>query len=173
MNPDNDILDDIYSSVKLNSKGIYNLGLLFFITILVFLILTVLEYNYFPESWSTSDQPSIITTLTIMIMFLVNSILAPKYLNQYNPAMPIWQIILVSGFQILLITVSFKILQNLFIFKNGFVQSYVIYITSGILLSVLGMPISNIKIHHLRKNKLIWPSVILVTIWFVTIKFFI
>jgi hypothetical protein len=134
MNPDNDILDDIYSSVKLNSKGIYNLGLLFFITILVFLILTVLEYNYFPESWSTSDQPSIITTLTIMIMFLVNSILAPKYLNQYNPAMPIWQIIL---------------------------------------LSVLGMPISNIKIHHLRKNKLIWPSVILVTIWFVTIKFFI
>jgi len=167
-----DILDDFYTTRKLNPKGIYKFGTLFLLTILSFIFLSILEYQLSPESWKDNNEPSWITILTIMIFFLINSIQVPKFLNVYDPEMPIIMIILISGLNLFLITFIFKFIQNLIIFQNGLNQNYYFFIKSGILFFGLGAPISNIRIQSLRNNKLIWPIILLLALWYVVVNYF-
>jgi len=161
----NDILDDFTLTKRTNPNGFKKLLILFGATIFLYLLLTIFELEFLQNSSKKIEEISTITIIFFFLIFLISSIQTAKYTNQYNPNLNELVIVLFSGLYLFLLTCIFKFLVSIIIYGQHFNQNYFSYIKPSLLMAAIGMPISNIKIKHLRKKKLIWSIVVFILVW--------
>lgn len=169
MNNEENILDANLLLYSKNKKAIFKLLLFSGLTLVIFLLLMFLDNYFSPESWKNNNEPSTLFLIIVLLLFLLNSIQAPKYLNQYDSNMSKMKIVMFSIINLFIVTMLFAIFQSIIIYGKNGVDIPISVVTAPLMISLLGTPISNIKIHLLRKNKLMWPIILFVIFWVFTI----
>lgn len=114
-------------------------------------------------SW---NEIEINTVGTIIFgVYLINSILIPKYLNEINPNLNEILVALTSGLIILNIEYFFQFYIELFVFYFCGTIDLFHMLKEASIVGGIGMGISNIIIHKTRRKRTIIPIVIFIIIW--------
>lgn len=106
--------------------------------------------------------------LLIMMVIILNAIIIPNNLNKISPELSIFQVVICTGLILMGIEITFKMTQNIFIFKNSLKQiQYVHVFRPAILMGMLGLLMANIRTHKLRNKKTLIPILLLIGIWII------
>ncbi len=162
-----DMLDQPIKDEFDNREPTARIILLSVITIFLYFLIEMLR-DIVPENLYEKDGVKIQTLGLIIVGVLIfNSILISNQLNKIRPILNILEIVILTGIIISTIEFFFKLIQNVMVLKNGLNLDYIQLLESLGLFGIIGMLVSNIRIHKLRGRKILKPILILFGVWMV------
>lgn len=160
-----DILDAVESKETDNSRQINRIILLMVGSIILFMMLEELR-SFLPENLLEEGGIQIKTIgLLIAGIVVLMSIILPSILNTIKPSLNELQIVIYSGLSIFITEFLFKLIQNIFLLGNGLNLAYFDIFKVSALIGCIGMLIANIRVHKIRKKRILIPVLLLVGIW--------
>ena len=141
------------------------------LTLLILSIVFLYGEAYLPDQLSFADIGFSLPGLLIVACIIGYSILLPNNLNKLIPELPIYKVIGITGILVFPIQLALNTILNLHYF--GYINFSIILSTvfSSGKIGIFGLLIANIRIHKLRRKKLLVPIMILILTYIISVTF--
>lgn len=150
--------DDLPTPIK-RKIPIGNLALIVWLDIAFHLFLERFRPLIAAYDWSFSDTTIPLMGVINFLVLILIALMATHQFNQVEPEFPLWKVVVGTGILILITGLLLRIIQSVLWEPYLLNKSYLL---NTIHIAIIGMLISNVRIHNSRKSNKKWPFLLLI-----------